>query len=137
MPSLSHILTAGALAAVATVATATPMRRQDEEFVGYLMTTFVDALPQVHWHLSQADDPFSFTALNGGEPVLVSDVGTGGVRDMFLTTNSERSEYFMLATGTLTRLDILEPANKRYQTWISECPTLTGMMREGMVVTAW
>lgn len=111
MPSLSQILTAGALAAVAT---ATPMRRQGEEYVGYLMTTFVDALPQVHWHLSQADDPLSFTALNGGDPVLVSDVGTGGVRDMFLTTNTARTEYFMLATGTFTQRATLIPAKRKY-----------------------
>lgn len=98
MRTLSTIVTAGALAALAT---GTPLRRQDEEYVGYLMTTFVDPLPQVHWHLSEADDPFNFIALNGGDPVLVSDVGTGGVRDMFLTTNTARSEYFMLATGEL------------------------------------
>lgn len=101
MPSLSQILAAGALAAVAT---ATPVRRQEDEYVGYLMTTFIDALPQTHWHLSKADDPLNFTALNGGDPVLVSDVGTGGVRDMFLTFNSERSEYFMLATGAFIPL---------------------------------
>lgn len=98
MRALFTIATAGALAALAS---GTPLRRQNEEYVGYLMTTFVDPLPQVHWHLSEADDPLNFTALNGGDPVLVSDVGTGGVRDMFLTTNTARSEYFMLATGEL------------------------------------
>lgn len=133
MPSLSQILTAGALAAVAT---ATSVRRQDEEYVGYLMTTFVDALPQVHWHLSQADDPLGFTALNGGDPVLVSDVGTGGVRDMFLATNTARTEYFMLATGTFTRRSDLITAKRRYQTWISEFPTSTGMMQADMAAIA-
>lgn len=98
MRSLSTIATASALASLVS---GTPLRRQNEEYVGYLMTTFVDPLPQVHWHLSEADDPLNFTALNGGDPVLVSDVGTGGVRDMFLTTNTARSEYFMLATGEL------------------------------------
>ena len=97
MRSLTFI---SATCALFALATSTPLRRQDEEeYVGYLMTTFVDPNPQVHWHLSEADDPLNFAALNGGEPVLVSDVGMGGVRDMFLVTNTARSEYFMLATG--------------------------------------
>ena len=111
MFSLPQVLTAGALGALAT---AGPVKRQDEEYVGYLMTTFIDALPQAHWHLSQADDPLNFTALNGGDPVLVSDVGTGGVRDMFLATNTGRSEYFMLATGRFTQSSLLKDANAKH-----------------------
>ena len=105
MRSLSLI---SATCALLALATPTPLRRPDEEYVGYLMTTFVDANPQVHWHLSQAEDPLNFEALNGGEPILVSDVGTGGVRDMFLVTNTERSEYFMLATGEWVPVSSME-----------------------------
>lgn len=121
------------------VGTSTPVRRQDDEYVGYLMTTFIDALPQVHWHLSQADDPLNFTTLNGGDPVLVSDVGTGGVRDMFLVTNTERSEYFMLATGECIPefgYERKKLANMRRKISISTFPTSTGMMQGGMAATA-
>lgn len=90
-----------ATCAFVAVKASTPVRRQDEEYVGYLMSTFLDPVPQVHWHLSKADDPLNFTSISDGDPVLVSDVGTGGGRDMFLVTNTARSEYFMLATGEL------------------------------------
>jgi hypothetical protein len=30
---------------------------------------------------------------------LTSNVGTKGVRDIFLTTNTARSEFFVIATG--------------------------------------
>ncbi|KAM5348277.1 hypothetical protein ACJ41O_008101 [Fusarium nematophilum] len=72
--------------------------RQDSNFVGYLISTFSDPTPQVQWHLSDGDSASSFRFLNSGKPVLTSNVGTKGVRDIFLTTNSERSEYFIIAT---------------------------------------
>lgn len=73
--------------------------RQDSSYVGYLISTFSDPTPQVQWHLSDGDSASSFKFLNGGKPVLTSNVGTKGVRDIFLTTNAARSEYFIIATG--------------------------------------
>lgn len=75
--------------------------RQDTEFVGYLISTFSDPNPQVQWHLSKGDSASDFTFLNDGASVLASTVGTRGVRDIYLTTNSVRSEYFIIATGGL------------------------------------
>ncbi|KAF4983669.1 hypothetical protein FZEAL_975 [Fusarium zealandicum] len=72
--------------------------RQNSEYVGYLISTFSDPTPQVQFHLSNGDSASSFKFLNGGKPVLTSNVGMKGVRDIFLTTNSERSEYFVIAT---------------------------------------
>jgi hypothetical protein len=73
--------------------------RQGSNYVGYLISTFSDPTPQVQWHLSDDDSASSFKFLNGGKPVLTSNVGTKGVRDIFLTTNAARSEYFIIATG--------------------------------------
>ncbi|KAM0272619.1 hypothetical protein ACHAQH_008610 [Verticillium albo-atrum] len=71
-----------------------------QRYVGYLISTFSDPNPQVQWHLSEGNDASRFRFLNGGNAVLTSNVGTKGVRDIFLTTNSARTEYFTIATGT-------------------------------------
>ncbi|KAM0504070.1 hypothetical protein ACHAO3_003983 [Verticillium nonalfalfae] len=71
------------------------------QYVGYLVSTFSDPNPQVQWHLSEGNDASRFRFLNDGNAVLTSNVGTKGVRDIFLTTNSERTEYFTIATGNI------------------------------------
>ncbi|KAL4785016.1 hypothetical protein BJX76DRAFT_356486 [Aspergillus varians] len=78
--------------------TAAVLHRQDEPYVGYLLSTFTDADPSVFWYISDASDPLAFKPLNGGNPVLKSTVGTKAVRDIFLTANEDRSEYFILGT---------------------------------------
>ncbi|KAI0547817.1 glycoside hydrolase family 43 protein [Xylaria curta] len=72
--------------------------RQTSNYVGYLVSTFSDASPQVQFYLSNGNSPTSFSFLNKGKPVLASTVGTKGVRDIFLATNAARSEYYLLAT---------------------------------------
>ncbi|CAH0025570.1 unnamed protein product [Clonostachys rhizophaga] len=84
--------------------TASPVRRQ-QQFVGYLISTFSDPVPRVQQYLSNGNDPLSYRKLNGGNPVLTSTVGTRAVRDIYLTSNSARSEYFIIATD----LDINAP----------------------------
>ncbi|KAL4876328.1 putative arabinosidase [Aspergillus karnatakaensis] len=88
-----------------TLAAAAVLPRQDEPYVGYLLSTFTDVDPRVFWYLSDAENPLAFTPLNGGNPVLGSTVGTRAVRDIFLTTNDARSEFFVIATD----LDINAP----------------------------
>ncbi|KAI1391909.1 glycoside hydrolase family 43 protein [Hypoxylon trugodes] len=84
--------------ALASVIGASPTPRQSSSYVGYLISTFSDATPQVQFHLSKGNSATSFSFLNKGKPVLASTVGTKGVRDIFLATNSARSEYYLLAT---------------------------------------
>lgn len=91
-----------AVANILTLSTGRVIPRQDNSYVGYLLSTFTDANPQVFWYLSEGSDPLAFKALNGGSPVLGSTVGTRAVRDIFLASNAARSEYFMIATGTKT-----------------------------------
>lgn len=67
---------------------------------GYLLTHFVEDPDgygeQVHLSLSDGDDPCSWVRLNGGRPVLRSDLGTTGVRDPFVVRG--RDEFFIVAT---------------------------------------
>lgn len=97
--------------ASALVAAASPIGnhhltpRQATDYVGYLIATFSDANPTVQFWLSNGNDPSSYRFLNGGNEVLTSTVGTGAVRDIFLTHNSARSEWYLLATD----LDVTAP----------------------------
>ncbi|KAG4424316.1 hypothetical protein IFR04_002557 [Cadophora malorum] len=75
------------------------------EYAGYLISTFSDANPAVQFHLSVGNGPGEYEFSNGGQAVLNSTVGTGGVRDIFLTHNPERTEWFIIATD----LDINAP----------------------------
>lgn len=75
--------------------------RQDPNFAGYLISTFNDPSPRVFWHLSDGDSSSSFRILNDGNPITESNVGTKGVRDIYLTHNTARSEFFLIATGML------------------------------------
>ncbi|KAL1849341.1 hypothetical protein Daus18300_013314 [Diaporthe australafricana] len=98
MHALTLLLTA-ASAALGVVASPTAIKtRQSTDYVGYLISTFSDAKPQIQQYLSNGNSASSFTFLNGGEPILASTVGTKGVRDIFLTTNDDRSQYHLIAT---------------------------------------
>ncbi|KAE8374976.1 hypothetical protein BDV26DRAFT_299933 [Aspergillus bertholletiae] len=88
-----------AVASILHLSSGGPIPRQDGgSYVGYLLSTFSDANPQVFWYLSDASDPLAFKSLNGGNSILESTVGTRAVRDVFLASNTARSEYFMIAT---------------------------------------
>lgn len=96
-----------ASAALGAVASPTPIKsRQETSHVGYLISTFSDARPQVQQYLSNGNSASSFTFLNGGQPILASTVGTKGVRDIYLTTNADRSQYYLIATGRPSKLPI-------------------------------
>lgn len=56
-------------------------KRADPSLVGYLGVFFLGDEPSVYFYRSNGNDPLSLTALNGGQPVIVPTLGTGGVRD--------------------------------------------------------
>ncbi|KAI5923517.1 glycosyl hydrolase [Camillea tinctor] len=56
-------------------------KRADSSLVGYLGAFFLGADPYVYFYLSDGNDPLSFKALNGGQPILRPTKGTTGVRD--------------------------------------------------------
>lgn len=67
---------------------------------GFLFTTFRDeATPlseQIYMAISE--DGRNWDALNGGAPVLVSDVGEKGVRDSFLLRSHDGQKVWLIAT---------------------------------------
>lgn len=63
-----------------------PAKRADSSLTGYLGAFFLGDDPDVYFYLSQGNDAISFSALNGGNAILVPTVGTGGVRDPAIVT---------------------------------------------------
>lgn len=67
---------------------------------GFLFTTFRDETTplseQIYLGISQ--DGRHWDALNGGNPVLVSDVGEKGVRDSFLQRSHDGQKVWLIAT---------------------------------------
>lgn len=58
-----------------------PAKRQGSSLSGYLGAFFLGDDPDVYFYLSDGNDATSFSALNGGDPIIVPTAGTGGVRD--------------------------------------------------------
>jgi hypothetical protein len=73
---------------------------------GFLFATFKSgASPmaeQIYFGLSA--DGRNWTALNGGEPVLVSSVGEKGVRDPYLLRAADGKTFYLIATDLSTAL---------------------------------
>ncbi|QHC60198.1 LamG-like jellyroll fold domain-containing protein [Rathayibacter sp. VKM Ac-2760] len=69
---------------------------------GYLMVHFVEDAQgyaeKIYLDVSRGDDPEKWDPLNGGKPILASDLGTTGVRDPYLTYNPETKKYYIIAT---------------------------------------
>ncbi|WP_088102972.1 hypothetical protein [Halalkalibacter urbisdiaboli] len=75
-----------------------------EDYAGYLFTYFkgesehiVDG-EQVYFALSKGNDPLYWQELNGGKPVLTSDLGEKGVRDPFIIRSPLNHTFYLLAT---------------------------------------
>ncbi len=72
------------------------------EYAGYLFTYFTGEGTsdgeQVYFALSQGNDPLHWQELNGGDPVLNSHLGEGGVRDPFIIRSPEGDRFYLIAT---------------------------------------
>lgn len=70
---------------------------------GFLFSTFRDETTptseQIYFGISE--DGRQWEALNGGNPVLVSDVGEKGVRDSFLLRSHDGQKVWLIATDLL------------------------------------
>lgn len=49
-------------------------------------------------YFSVSKDGLHFTDLNNGRPVLISNIGTKGVRDPFIVRNTDTGRYYLIAT---------------------------------------
>ncbi|NQX13775.1 hypothetical protein HQQ80_19280 [Microbacteriaceae bacterium VKM Ac-2855] len=69
---------------------------------GYMMVHFIEDsagyAEKIYLDVSRGDDPEKWDRLNGGNPILASDLGTTGVRDPYLTYNPETGTYYIIAT---------------------------------------
>lgn len=98
------LFVAAATALLPTATFASPIgntARQTSPFAGYLISTFSDPNPRVQFYLSDGNSATKFFPLNQGREVLTSTVGTGGVRDIYLTSNDERTQWYIIATGKI------------------------------------
>lgn len=68
---------------------------------GYLFATFKNgntaSSEQLYFGVSK--DGRNWTALNQGEPVLISTIGANGIRDPFLIRSRDGKKYYLIATN--------------------------------------
>ncbi|TKY90005.1 hypothetical protein EX895_001303 [Sporisorium graminicola] len=86
------------------------LSKRASDKVGYLFIHFYDdylspgvyttypAGEQVFGHLSNGNDALSYKSLLSGAPLLTSNVGTGGVRDMYIVSKGDESQHYIIAT---------------------------------------
>jgi hypothetical protein len=105
-PALTGTLTAtatvrGITASADVAVTVTPLAAQTDDY-GYLMVHFIEDsagyAEKIYLDVSRGDNPEQWDPLNGGVPILASDLGTTGVRDPYLTYNPETQTYYIIAT---------------------------------------
>lgn len=81
--------------------TVKPMPGEDDDY-GYLMVHFIEDAngyaEKIYLDISREDNPQQWDPLNGGKPILTSNLGTTGVRDPYLTYNPETKTYYIIAT---------------------------------------
>ncbi|HEX5859622.1 MAG TPA: LamG-like jellyroll fold domain-containing protein [Microbacterium sp.] len=69
---------------------------------GYAMVHFIEDsagyAEKIYLDVSRGDNPEQWDPLNGGKPILASDLGTTGIRDPYLTYNPETQTYYIIAT---------------------------------------
>ena len=79
-----------------------PPLPRPEPLRGYLFSYFTGEGTadgeQIYYALSQGNDPLRFREVNGGEPVLTSTLGTGGLRDPFIIRSPEGDKFYQIAT---------------------------------------
>ena len=76
-------------------------KRADSNLVGYLGAFFLGDEPSVYFYLSNGNDAISFAALNGGDPILIPTLGTGGVRDPAIVSgggNEAGKKWYIIGT---------------------------------------
>ncbi|MDQ0797292.1 immunoglobulin-like domain-containing protein [Streptomyces sp. B1I3] len=90
--------------AVATRAFTASVRElpRKQPFAAYAMSYFTGEGTadgeQIRMALSRGDDALHWQELNGGQPVLTSELGTGGLRDPFVIRSPEGDRFFQIAT---------------------------------------
>lgn len=105
-PALETVLTATATVRGTTASREVPVTVlpavADGDAFGYAMVHFIEDsagyAEKIYLDVSRGDDPEHWDPLNGGKPILASDLGTTGIRDPYLTYNPETATYYIIAT---------------------------------------
>ena len=105
-PALARTLTAKAEVRGQSVAREVPVTVLPEpaatDAFGYAMVHFIEDsagyAEKIYLDVSRGDNPEQWDPLNGGKPILASDLGTTGIRDPYLTYNPETQTYYIIAT---------------------------------------
>lgn len=100
---------------------------------GYLMVNFMwdrvageEYGERVNFQISQGNDPTQWDRLNDGEPVLVSNQSTTGIRDPYLTYNPTTGTYYIITTNLRTyggpeeKYGITPPQSTQIEVWHSQ-----------------
>ncbi|PST47974.1 1,4-beta-xylanase [Bifidobacterium callitrichos] len=79
-----------------------PQPQAPDDPYGYLLVHFIEDpegyTERIYLDLSDGDDPERWIPLNGGRPILTSDLGTTGVRDPYLTRDPNTGRVYIIAT---------------------------------------
>ena len=96
---LSAVLAAACLLLTSWSMTAARPAAALDPFTGYLMAHFTgETANGEQIHLAHSTDGLHWTDLNNGSPVLLSTVGTRGVRDPVLVRSPAGDRYWIIAT---------------------------------------
>ncbi|MEU0303207.1 glycoside hydrolase family 43 protein [Streptomyces sp. NPDC006175] len=99
---LTAVVTRGRAAARRTFTASVPELPRKQAYTGYAMSYFTGEGTadgeQIRMALSRGDDALHWQELNGGEPVLTSDLGTEGLRDPFIIRSPEGDTFYQIAT---------------------------------------
>ncbi|UZJ56410.1 hypothetical protein CBS101457_005730 [Exobasidium rhododendri] len=96
--SLSFVSLATAASLNAASKAANSAATSSSPFVGYLATYFLGNNPKIFMQLSNGNDPYSFSPLNGVRPILTPILGSTGARDPCLVTSPDRTRFWIIAT---------------------------------------
>lgn len=77
-----------------------PEEIKEEDYAGYLFGHFIgeedENGEQIYFAVSE--DGLNFKDMNGGKPVVISNIGEKGVRDPYICRSAEGDRFFLIAT---------------------------------------
>lgn len=125
--TLTATLTRGTGQTQKEIVATVPALPELAEFEAYAFSYFTaDTLAgeRVYLGASNGNDARNWLALNGGQPILSSTEGTGGIRDPWIIRSPEGDKFFMLATdlsiGSGTSWDASQRSGSKYiEVWES------------------
>lgn len=110
-----------------TLAVNVPSKRSHDGKAGYFGIVFQDKDEQVNAILSNGRSSTNFTLLNGGNPILKSNVGTENIRDPFLVESN--SVNYVIATDNSLKKhfgdDGVKGGSRHITVWKSKGSSLT------------